>query len=163
MVVIECPITGCGYSTDDASEAIAIATLNIHALSHQSHATRPSGPKLERPRIDIGIETETWNNFTRRWDTFYHGSNIDDRSAPRQLLQCASDSLCDMMLKSDPDIATKTLAEVMASMKSFAVIPIATSVLRAELMQLNQAADEQFRPFFGRSPRNIIFSNTTNS
>ena len=150
MVVIECPITGCGYSTDDASEAIAIATLNIHALSHQSHATRPSGPKLERPRIDIGIETETWNNFTRRWDTFYHGSNIDDRSAPRQLLQCASDSLCDMMLKSDPDIATKTLAEVMASMKSFAVIPIATSVLRAELMQLNQAADEQFRPFAAR-------------
>ena len=64
-----------------------------------------------------------------------------------QLFQCASDTLGDIVLKHDPLIHTKDLGTVLQSMKSFSVIPVATGVRRAELMQLRQAPDENFRTF----------------
>ncbi|KAG1655444.1 hypothetical protein GQR58_024538 [Nymphon striatum] len=42
------------------------------------------------------------------------------------------------------------MQEILTVMQSFAVIPVAKGVIRAELMQLQQAPDEQFRPFAAR-------------
>ena len=39
---------------------------------------------------------------------------------------------------------------VLAAMRSLAVIPVATSVLRTELLQLRQERDEPFRTFTAR-------------
>ena len=108
--------------------------------------------------MDIGIDEETWNAFTRRWDTFRLGSDIDDTSAPHQLFHCTSEALGDIILKSDPTITTKSLKDVTAVMKSFAVIPVAVGVLRAELMQMSQSADEQFRTFAARVHGKSIIS-----
>jgi len=34
MPAIQCPLTGCQYSTDDTEPVLAAAQLNIHPLSH---------------------------------------------------------------------------------------------------------------------------------
>ena len=59
-----------------------------------------------------------------------------DSAAPRQLFECATEQLSDMVPKADAVIATKLLQQVIDTMRELAVIPIATSVLRAELAQV---------------------------
>ena len=157
MVVIECSVPNCTFTTADVSEALAIALLSNHDLAHRNPAptvadaapapTAPGGPKLERPKVDIGITTEGWNVFTRRWEVFKSGSGIDDASAPSQLFQCAGTELGDSLLKANPNAASGTLTELLAAMRSLAVIPVATCVLRTELLQLRQERDEPFRTF----------------
>ncbi|KAK2563731.1 Uncharacterized protein P5673_012717 [Acropora cervicornis] len=156
MVVIACTIPTCDFKTDDVSEALAIVLLANHGLSHQytlPHTTGPllppvpRGPKLERPKVIIGVSTEEWNLFTRRWEVFRTGSGIDDESAPSQLFQCAENELGDSLLKANPHAASATLPDLLDAMRSLAVIPVATGVLRTELLQLRQERDEPFRAF----------------
>ncbi|CAB4035906.1 Hypothetical predicted protein [Paramuricea clavata] len=101
MVVVECSVPQCDFKTNDVSEALAIALLSNHGLAHQNTvpavSTQPAptfqGPKLERPKIDVGVSIEDWNVFVRRWEVFRTGSGINDTSAPYQLFQCAGTDL----------------------------------------------------------------------
>ena len=149
MVVIRCSVPGCTYTSDDVSEALAIALLTNHGLAHQ-RGEAPRGPKLDRPKVDVGVTIEEWNIFLRRWTWFKDGSQIDDASAPSQLFQCAGPDLGDRLLTSDANIASKTVAQILATMRSLAVVPIAASVLRSELLQVRQDRDESFRAFAAR-------------
>ena len=54
------------------------------------------------------------------------------------------------MLKANTNAASNTLAELVAAMRSLAVIPVATCVLWTELLQLRQERDEAFRAFTDR-------------
>ena len=152
MVVVTCSVPTCNFKTNDVSEALAIALLANHGLAHQhthQNVSAPTfrGPKLERPKVNIGVSTEEWNVFTRRWEMFCSGSAIDETSAPAQLCQCAGDELSDSLLKANPQAASNTLSQLFADMRSFAVIPVATGVSRTELFQLRQAHDEPFHAF----------------
>ena len=156
MVVIACTIAGCEFQTQDVSESIAIALLANHTVGHTtSSQSTPSlapsrGPKLTRPTIDIGVSIEEWNIFLRRWEVFRAGSGINEASAPSQLFQCAGTDLGDRILKTHPSITSEALPAVLAAMRSLAVIPVATCVLRTELLQLHQERDETFRAFAAR-------------
>lgn len=153
MVVVKCPgFEQCGYKTSDEDASVVAVLLNIHLALAHAQATAPSnrGPKLDRPHIDIGVEEEVWNNFVRRWEAFRIGSGINNECASMQLFQCATEPLGDLILKSDPGIHSRPVSEVLKTMRTFAVIPIAIGVIRAELMQLNQGSDEQFRTFAAR-------------
>ena len=108
------------------------------------------GPKLERPTIDIGVSIEEWNILLRRCEVFRTGSGIDDASAPSQLFQCAEVDLGNRLLKTNPHITSEALSALLAAMHSVAVIPVATCVLRTELLQLHQERDEAFRAFAAR-------------
>jgi hypothetical protein len=75
--MVTCSVPNCDFQTDDVSEALAITLLANHGLAHQStpptvtaseSAPVPHGPKLDRPKVDIGITTEQWNVFVRRWE-----------------------------------------------------------------------------------------------
>ena len=110
----------------------------------------PRGPRLERPKVDVGVTPEEWNVFTRRWDAFITGSGLDPNASSPQLFQCAGDTLGNSLLKTDPAIVSKPTTDVMAAMKLLAVIPIATGVIRAELVQMRQQRDEPFRSFAAR-------------
>ena len=157
MVQVKCTFTNCDYQTENVSEALAIALLGNHGLSHQNPivaAPAPAhvfqGPKLERPKVDIGVTNEGWNVFVRRWDVFRTGSGIGETSAPSQLFQCASQDLGDSLLKTNPNAATSTLPQLLEAMRSLAVIPVATGVLRTELLKIHQERDEPFRAFTAR-------------
>lgn len=106
--------------------------------------------KLESPKVDVGVTLEEWNVFVRRWNVFKRGSGIDNDSAPSQLFQCAGPTLGDNLLKTDAEAATKVLPDLLAAMRSLAVIPVATGVLRADLLHMHQERDEPFRAFAAR-------------
>ena len=91
MVIVRCSVPGCQFQSDDVIEALAVALLTNHGLAHTATAAPPTlrGPKLERPKVDVGVTLEEWNVFVRRWNVFRNGSGIDDDSAPSQLFQCA--------------------------------------------------------------------------
>ncbi|XP_077359925.1 uncharacterized protein LOC144005545 [Festucalex cinctus] len=157
MVIVECCVPSCAFSTADVSEALAIALLANHGFVHQNPPAQATaqaptfqGPKLARPTVDIGVSIEEWNVFTRRWEVFRAGSGIGDAQAPFQLFQCAGPNLGDSLLKADPDAASRPLPDLIAAMRSLAVIPVATCVLRTELLQLHQERDETFRAFAAR-------------
>ena len=157
MVDLQCGVPDCPFRTGEVAETVAVALLNNHNLAHTLTATndanaaaRPKGPKLDRPRIDMGVDGETWNTFERRWDNFRRGSGIDNASASLQLFQCATDSLGDALLKTDPTVTSRPIADVMAAMKSLAIIPISRGVKRAELFAMQQSSDEVFRAFSAR-------------
>ena len=76
MTTLECPVVDCDYSTLESSEVVACALLGAHSTIHINSiparfppAPVIRGPKLERPKMDIGISLEEWNVFKRRWGT----------------------------------------------------------------------------------------------
>ena len=75
---------------------------------------------------------------------------IGHRSAPSQLFQCAENELDGSLLKANPHAASTTLPDLLDAMRSLAVIPVATGVVRTELLQLHQERDEPFRAFTAR-------------
>ena len=155
MVVVDCSVPGCEFKTSDVSEPLAIALLGNHSLAHQSSMAQSTpaalrGPKLERPKINVGVSIEDWNVFLRRWEVFRTGSNIDEASSPSQLFQCAGAELGDSLLMTNPNIASEPLEQLLTAMRSLAVIPVATCVLRSELLQLRQERDEAIRAFAAR-------------
>ena len=102
---------------------------------------------LDLSWIDLVLR---WASQWRRWHVFQSGSKIDDQSAAPHLFQCASDGLGDALLKVDAEITTKSLDILMTTMKSLAIIPVATGVVRAELLDMKQKRDEPFRSFSSR-------------
>ena len=158
MVVISCAFPGCEFMSEDGTEAVACALLQSHAFSHAAVPTahpaigpvpthERQGPILERPHIDFGVLMEEWNVFTRRWRLLKESSGISNDSAPSQLFQCTSKELGDNLLKFDAEIAIRSIEEIPESTRRLAVIPIATGVLKTELMQMRQMRDESFRSF----------------
>ncbi|KAL9975404.1 hypothetical protein ACROYT_G012562 [Oculina patagonica] len=152
MVVVACSVPGCKFKTSDVSEPPAIALLGNHSLAHQSSVAQSTpaalqGPKLERPKINVGVSIEDWNVFLRRWEVFRKGSNINEASSPSQLFQCAGAELGDSLLTTNPNFASESLEQLLATL---AVIPVATCVLRTDLLQLRQECDEAIRAFAAR-------------
>ena len=154
-----CPLPDCDYSTGDQTEPVAIAYLNAHMYAHQSQPAQQQaaasvvhrgGPKLDRPTIETGVSMEDWIMFTRRWNIFREGSQIPNNNASHHLFQCADGALGDALLKTDPDIINKDVDTVLNSMKKLAVIPIATGIIRSELLEMKQLRDEAFRKFASR-------------
>ena len=94
---------------------------------------------------------EEWNLFMCKWRIFKDGSHIDDKHASHHFFQCADGPLGDALLKTDPDIVSKDVDEVLQAMKKLSVIPIATGILRAELLDMKQLRDEAFRKFASRA------------
>lgn len=149
---------GCDYSTGDQTEPVAIAYLNAHMHCHMQPVPQPpiastvrrSGPKLDRPTVETGVSMEEWNMFERRWAIFKSGSHIADEDASHHLFQCAETTLGDALLKTNPEIVSKPVDDVLKAMKNLAVIPVATGIVCAELLEMKQLRDEAFRKFASR-------------
>jgi hypothetical protein len=153
MTDLRCSIDGCEYSTGEQETVVACALLGNHSYSHVAGSrttNQASGPKLERPQIDMGASSEEWNIFHRRWVVFRRGSGLREEAASAQLFECACATLGDALLKGDPNITDKDVDTVLTMMRQLAVIPVAIGVLRAEFVQMQQSRDELFRAFAAR-------------
>ena len=139
------------HQVAESSEAVTYALLAANSTIHMAGPPRAAvvikGPKLDRPKVNIGVTLEEWNIFTRRRDVFVSGSGLDPDASASQLFQCAGDELGDSLLKTDPSVVSKPTSVVMGAMKSLAVIVVATGVMRAELVRMQQERDESFRAF----------------
>ena len=150
MVVVACPLPGCQYETANPEPAVVSALLQLHDREHQPRNVQPRGPKLKRPSVNTGINEESWNSFVRLWEAYKEGSCIAADFQSIHLLQCASDELADVLLKSDAKITSKPVDHVLRAMRVLAVIPVARGITRTELRQMKQKNDESFRLFAAR-------------
>jgi hypothetical protein len=111
---------------------------------------RFAGTSLDRPRIDLGVDVETWNMFERRWEAYRGVAKFSTANASAQLFHCATEALGDVLLKLDAALTTRNLDQVTTAMRTLAIIPVARGVTRAELMRIDQSPDEAFRTFAAR-------------
>ena len=146
---ILCPIAVCEYSTGSVPEAVAVVLLSTHAISHTASSNASNvrrGPKLDRPKVELGISMEQWNLFVRKWNVFKTGTDIADGLDSIQLFQCAEESLGDAMFMVDFNITAKSTNDVLELLKSLTVISDAIG----GLLGMKQKRDESFRTFSSR-------------
>ena len=157
MPIIQCPIQDCTYATEDVDPAIAAALLTIHNNAHTSATvtgaaapTRQRAPKIDRPKISRGSSEEVWNSFTTRWSLFKRGTYLSTGETVQHLFQCCDDELGDSILKGNPNVVNGTEDVLLAAIKQLAVVPVAISVRRADLLTSKQDHGENARAFVAK-------------
>ena len=94
MPVINSPIKGCAYVSDDADPVVADALLTllmVHDNFHTTAATPPTRqktPKIVRPVISGRSPEETWNTFSTRWQLFKQGNTLAPAEDTGQFFGC---------------------------------------------------------------------------
>ena len=154
MPEIPCQYPNCSFVADNASEAIAIVMLNSHLLSHQVTSqqqecpVKQKLPPITRPTVKQDIDEEEWVTFVEEWNRFKRCTTIPQGSVADQLFQCCERSLGRLLIKENPEIISEGEEELLKAIKQMAVIHIATSVRRNNLLQSKQDAGESFREFY---------------
>ena len=134
-----CPIESYAYATGDVDPEVAAALLIIHNNVHTAAlpTTRKKVPKIDWPVISRGSSEETWNVFHARWQLFKQGSAVAPAEITQQLFGCCDESLGnDILQGKNIDIATATEVALLALIERLAVIPVAVSVRRADLLSI---------------------------
>ena len=157
MPFIRCPLTTCEYQTDDVEASVAAVLLTIHNNVHtaapdsnNARVVRQRAPQIERPKIGRGSSEESWNSFTTRWTLFKRGTELSNAETVQHLFQCCDDDLGDAVLKSSPDAVNGTENNLLAAIKQLAVVPVAISVRRAELLTTRQDHGETAQAIFAK-------------
>ena len=154
MPVLDCPFPDCTYSTPDIDYVAAGPTLTVHGLSHMPNAHANNGaskaPRIERPAVSLEISEEDWDGFTKMWAQFKRVTNLQNDEAAAQLFQCCSPELSAQLLKSEDKVLDKDEKELLDLMKAMAVIPVAVSVRRTDLLSLQQAQGENIKSFLAK-------------
>ena len=150
--VLKCPMSGCQWQYESGfSEEFSFQLITMHVKEHtvqQSNSTTIArAPKLNPPSIDAGVDQEVWQAFKLRWRQYCQASNIGEELQSLQLFDCASESLGNLLLKSNPNITDSPPDVVMMEMEKLAVIHLAKGVVRGELMRMSQGNDEPIRTF----------------
>ena len=150
-VVPECSWTyPCSYSSQECMELIKMHMEYCHRSGAPVATSGTKAPKFDAPTIDAGLDEEAWVSFTLRWKQYCRGTNISRDLQSLQLFQCATESLGNLLLKSNPNITDCPPELVLQELRRLAVIPKAKLVSRAELMKMKQDNDELFRTFAAR-------------
>ena len=156
MTIFSCPMDRCSFKTDDVEASVAVVMLTIHNNVHLATqgssdvAARLKAPKIERPRISAGSTEETWNTFLTRWTMFKRSTGITGAESIEQLFHCCDEDLGDSILKGHPNAVTSTEDNLLQTIKKMAVIPVAISVRRADLLATKQDHGENARAFFAK-------------
>ena len=151
---LTCPISDCNWryeSTFGVEQSFQLISMHVdreHAAQPQVVASTAKAPKLCPPKIDAGVDLETWQAFQIRWKQYCQGSQLSQESQSLQLFQCASEALGNLLIQyHGADITDNPPEVVMRALEELAVIPAAKGITRAELMRMSQGSDEPIRTF----------------
>ena len=152
---IQCQFTNCTYAATNPSEAVAIAMFQNHTQTHQQAQTgsQPSPthqrlPKIDRPELKQDATDEDWATFESEWKRFKRCTRMSPDEVADQLFQCCERSLQRLLLKENHVIIEQGEDALLEAMKKMAVIKVATSIRRANLLSLTQDHGEPFREFY---------------
>ena len=135
-----------------------MALLNAHVAT--AHAAPPPQaqpvqqqrrtPRVDRPVLSDNITEETWNAFEQSWNEYVSANGVQNNEKTVQLYSC-----CDMPLKAkltamNPSVVNDPVDTVLTLLKTLTVIPVAKTVKRNELLQMQQDAGEGIRTFLSR-------------
>lgn len=154
---IPCAAQGCNVVIEDASEAVALARFSSHLLNHSSSAdagTQPAtmqrAPKMDRPTVSLECSEEVWSSFKSRWQLFKKCTVMKPEDITRQLFLCCDEELGNNIFKVEPSSIDGDEESLLTTIKRLAVIPVAISVRRADLLQMKQAHGETIRSFYAK-------------
>ena len=158
MPVVPCPAEGCNFQTEDFEASIAVELLKIHALSHTAtqaapgaaattHVDRQKPPKLYRPSISRGTTEEEWSIIIRKWSIYKTTTNIPADQVATHLWQCCDDELTSDIFRDVSDIASISEDDLLEAIKRLAVVSVATTVRKTELLSLRQDHGQPIRLF----------------
>ena len=152
---IQCQFTGCDYTAEHDSEAVAIAYLQSHSNVHipattisTNSRTQLKAPQIARPELKQDISAEDWYSFVEEWKTFKRIVSIPETELADQLLQCCDRPLSRLLLKENPDIVEEGEKALLTAMKRMAVLQVAVSVRRAKLLATTQEHSQSFREYY---------------
>lgn len=111
ITTLKCPISDCTWSYEspfDVAQSFKLIDYHMdkeHASPHSPATTTATTktPKLCPPRIDVGVDPETWQAFTIRWKQYCQGSHIGVPSQSLHLFLCASEALGNLLLVQPSD------------------------------------------------------------
>ena len=157
MHILQCPFNGCSSTTENESEAMAIALFNAHVSTHTAATPQPSqrtgaskSEKIIRPKVSQGMLEESWNSFLIQWRIYKLSAVLTDEESKLQLIYCCDQDLLEHILRSDPDITSKNEADQLKSIRKLCVVPVAMGVRRSEVLNLTQDSAELSRSFLSR-------------
>ena len=141
---IRCQVTGCDYVAEHTSENVAIALLTSHGQNHKK--SKQKAP-IDRPECKQDISIEEWQEFESDWSRFKRSHDVDDDLA-NQLFHCCVIPLRSLLIKENPNIIHEGEEALLNAMKQMAVLHVATSVRRANLLSTKQESGQTFRQFY---------------
>ena len=129
---LACSVPTCTYTTtdtvpDDTDIASKIQLLQIHtSAAHQGGAaTRAPGvkAKMDPPRLQTGVDQQTWDQFMARWAIFKTTMGVDGGTASMWFFNCLDKDLGDEVLKANPGTPPQNITEddLVACTKKLAV------------------------------------------
>ena len=156
MPELRCPFSDCSEVVTEDDKDIAIAMFNAHVCTHtagrsgeRSNSSNKS-EKIARPKISQGMMEESWNSFKLQWKIYKSSASLSTADGMLQLIYCCEQSLLEHVLRSDPDITTKSEDEQLKSIGKLCVVPVAMGVRRSEVLNLTQGSGELSRSFLSR-------------
>ena len=110
---IRCTDNVCEYTTtsqvpDETDLDIKVRLLEVHqATVHPqggAGAVRVPGvkAKMDAPKLQLGVDQQTWDQFTSRWKIFKATMGVEGGTASMWLFNCLDRDLGDEVLKANP-------------------------------------------------------------
>ena len=154
-IKIDCQFTDCQFVAEHSSETVALAMFNSHLLIHQqqpstssNRSTKQKLPPIVRPQIKQDVTEEDWTAFKLEWIRFKRCTEMPPGQEADQLFDCCEKGLGRLLLKEDSAIVEAGEEALLKAIKRMAVIKVATSVRRTQLLGLKQDHGETFREFY---------------
>ena len=144
---IKCPNCEGEYITDEASEAVCVELIKIHATKH-TQPNRSDKAKVDRPKISIGCTSENFIFFKQKWTSFKKLTRVPESEYADHLLECCEDDLEIALYREYEDALTeKTEEEMLAAIEKIAVRKEKKIVARVRLLNMRQDRDEPVGEF----------------
>ena len=109
---LACTVPACGYTTDvqvpaesDMADKIQLLQIHTAAVHHDGGAARtPQGvkAKMDPPKIQLGVDQQTGDQFLARWDIFKKTMGVDNTQSSLWFFNCLDIELDDEVLKANP-------------------------------------------------------------
>ena len=147
MPGIQCTAPECEYTTVKGTVG-EMHTQVAHGRADPGPHCK--GPALMRPKVEAGTSEEVWQVFEQKWKLFKTGVGLETRQTCPQLFDCCEGSLQDNLLKEGAKVEDLGEKELLMSIKRLAVVPVAISIRRAELLGMAQDVSENTRSFYAR-------------
>ena len=170
LIELECPVVGCElgeaggkYKTPPLPSGQALQLLTMHNQNHTQAqgvavgqgtggATGCKAEKVPRPVLKKGQSEDKFLHFSRQWTRYKRASNLGtDQQIKDQLLACCSDELIEELNNLHGDqLDAKTEEQILAEMKTLAIVAQNHLVNIVRVRSLVQDRDETIRSYLAR-------------
>ena len=157
---LPCQVDGCNFKASNDDKDFTLAEYASHQKNHDIQTNSATAApqrndvsraqRSERPKIQAGGSEETWNTFFTRWNNYKRTCGIPEHLITGELFECCSTELGDDIIREDPKLLEGSEKDLLAAIKSHAIIPVAKTVRRSDVLQMRQDHDEGVRAFYAK-------------